>query len=90
MEEAKYKKEELILESGDTLFMYTDGVTEATDINNCLYSEKQLLKEADLCSREPAKDMAAKILQSIKSFTHGAPQSDDITILALKYSKTIK
>ncbi|WP_374605630.1 SpoIIE family protein phosphatase [Arenimonas sp.] len=71
------------LESGDTLLIYTDGVTEAFDAADRAFGEDRLLDALD-----PALDPASlceTLAQSVHEFVGNAPQSDDITLLALRY-----
>ncbi len=83
----EYKSDTLVLEPGDALITYTDGVTEA--FNN----EKQMFKESGLedTLRSVPGAGSQEIVESIKEdltdFVDGAPQSDDITILTLKRNK---
>lgn len=85
MEDVTYTTKSLIMSPGDTLFIYTDGVTEAMDSEKSLYSDEYLLKTLGDCGRLNAKDMLARVEHSIKTFTGGAAQSDDITMLAMQY-----
>lgn len=74
------------LEQGDTLVLYTDGVTEAMSITNEEFGDKRLLEVLELCSTEPEPAIiTAAITQSLAKFTVGQEQSDDITVLALCY-----
>jgi sigma-B regulation protein RsbU (phosphoserine phosphatase) len=74
----------LILAAGETLYLYTDGVTEATNRKNELFAEQRL--EAVL--RDGAGNKTNVIVNAvgdaIRSFVDGAPQADDITALALR------
>lgn len=72
------------LNPGDTLLLYTDGVTEAEDKDGKLYSlnrVKELLSGFEMSSRE----MVGKLLEDIDQHSQSIAQSDDITILALQY-----
>lgn len=83
---AKYQQAELQMNPGDILFLYTDGVTEAENLNNELYSNERLenfLNTTD--STEDLEDLLAQVRQSIKDHVNGAQQSDDITMLALRF-----
>lgn len=84
MEEAKYKEYELQLNAGDTLFVYTDGVAEATDATNVLYGTDRMLnslnKEADVSPEE----LLRLLKEDVDKFVGKAPQFDDITMLGLK------
>jgi len=84
MEGMRYRQDEIVLEQGDTLYMYTDGVTEATNAENELFTDPRLL---DVLNNHKA-DNLAELLSSVKKeidlFVKEAPQFDDITMLALK------
>jgi len=82
MEDVGYEKDEIILSSGDALFLYTDGVTEAMDEDNEQYGEDRLLKR--LKPGLTSKDMIKDVEESIIAYRKNAMQSDDITMLALK------
>jgi phosphoserine phosphatase RsbU/P len=79
-----YKSETLDLVPGDSLVLYTDGVSEATDAANNLFGEERLA--ACLASGGAASATATvdRVLTAVRAFVAGAPQSDDITILALR------
>lgn len=80
----KYDNNKITLEKSDKLFIYTDGVTEAHDINNKLYGEERLLNF--FIKEDPSpKDGVVKLRQSISDFANGAEQFDDITMLMFEY-----
>ena len=81
MSGAKYRVEKFKLEKGDSLFLYTDGLTEAMNLSGELYGEARL--EAAFKSASPlwVKD----VVNSICTFVNGAEQSDDMTLLALDF-----
>ena len=84
---AKYEQAELQMDPGDILYLYTDGVTEAENTEEELYSNERLqefLNTTD--STEPLEDLLAQVRQSIKDHVNGAQQSDDITMLALRFN----
>lgn len=87
MENMKYKLDKMQLDPKDMLYLYTDGVTEAHDINNNLFSDEKLITTLNIpeVKNSDIKSIILKIDQEIKSFTKGAEQSDDITMLMLKY-----
>jgi sigma-B regulation protein RsbU (phosphoserine phosphatase) len=91
MEDASYTEHEIMLEPGDTLYLYTDGVTEAMNPDKELFSEPRLheaLKKYRDCH---PKELLCAIKQEIEEFAGGADQADDITMLALeidRYSKS--
>lgn len=84
MEGSRYKEYTLQMESGDRLFLYTDGVAEATNIHNELYGTDKML-----VALNRSKDMNCEILlrrmkKEIDSFVGEAPQFDDITMLSME------
>ncbi len=85
-EDAQYKTEKLTLSSGDMIYMYTDGVTEAFNTAREQFSEERLQQEVASCGLISARELTVTTLQKIKEFTAGAEQSDDITIVVLRYS----
>ena len=92
-EEATFTADRFLLAPGESLFLYTDGVTEAFNSNEELFDEQRLEKELSIHGREPVQDMVLKVLKAVNDFSGSHPQSDDITILALQYNpyqRTVK
>ncbi len=85
MEGIRYRKFELQLQPGDTLYLYTDGVTEATDANEALYGESRLLQVLDSACGETAQGICQAVKQDVDAFVGEAEQFDDITMLCLTY-----
>lgn len=85
MEDTHYETEGLTLQPGETLFLYTDGVTEATNSSDELYGEAQLLSALQRGPKEDLVAMIQKIRAEVTAHAAGAPQSDDVTMVALKY-----
>ena len=89
MEGVRYREQSLQLEPGDLLFLYTDGVTEATDAQEQLFGNERLLAvlSASFGSGEDAcKAACARVKQAVDDFVGEAPQFDDITMLCLFYA----
>ena len=84
MENAKYREYELQLEKGDVLFVYTDGVAEATDGDNRLYGTERMLKALNRLKEDAPQALLQGLKADIDAFVGQAPQFDDITMLALK------
>jgi sigma-B regulation protein RsbU (phosphoserine phosphatase) len=83
--ELAYKESTINLQKDDLLFVYTDGVTEARNLEKEFFKEERLAK---LLVQHHYKDAAAAvdhIFDEVKSFEGKAEQFDDITLLALKY-----
>ncbi|MEI6414181.1 MAG: SpoIIE family protein phosphatase [Pseudomonadota bacterium] len=73
------------LAPGDSLFLYTDGVTEATSEEGQLFGEARLVTALRQMSGLPAAERNAALLKTIKVFTGTAPQSDDLCLLIFSY-----
>ena len=86
MEGVRYRKNELVLEPGDAIYLYTDGVTEATDLNEELYGEDRLHSILEKYKDETMEVICGEIKKDVDLFAGEAPQFDDITMLALKYN----
>lgn len=85
-EDWQYVQQEIQLEAGDTIFFYTDGVTEAIDSTGKLYSLERLQKFLNEREKNSsAKKILDDIHESLQNFSVGAEQSDDITMLAIKF-----
>ncbi len=85
-EEASYETMETLLQPGDKLIVYTDGVTEAINSAGEFYSDSKLLDQIESCASLSADGIASRILQSVKTFSSGVPQADDITLLAIWFT----
>jgi serine phosphatase RsbU (regulator of sigma subunit)/uncharacterized membrane protein len=77
--------DKMTLKPGEVIFLYTDVVTEATDENNRLYSEARLQKALAGASHTDVTATVKWIQKDISDFVQGAPQSDDITMLAVRF-----
>ena len=83
-----YQTHQITLQNNDVVFLYTDGVTEATDKNSNLYSSKRLIKElnAPILSQDSScKVIVTHIQTAVDQFSSGIQQTDDITMLCVKY-----
>ncbi|MDO4536636.1 MAG: SpoIIE family protein phosphatase [Coriobacteriales bacterium] len=85
MEGIRYRIQEFKLEPGDTLFLYTDGVTEATNANDQLFGEDRLLEVLDEIHEEDVGALCTDVHARVDEFVGDAPQFDDITVLAVRY-----
>jgi sigma-B regulation protein RsbU (phosphoserine phosphatase) len=84
MDGFKYNTHKINLKQGDALFLYTDGITEAFDRNKNMYGEERLRSYINKNGALQLKVLLPAIYDDIKSFTDGAEQSDDITMLMLR------
>ena len=81
----QYRRQELQLAPGDQLYLYTDGVTEATDLQESLFGEEKLLAALNEYEGNEPQAMCDKVKQDVDRFVGEAPQFDDITMLSLTY-----
>jgi sigma-B regulation protein RsbU (phosphoserine phosphatase) len=80
----EFERTELTLRPGDTLLCYTDGVSEAFNLQEEWYGNERLLADAAGCVGQPAQAIVSTLLHQVRVFAGKAPQSDDIAILALQ------
>jgi sigma-B regulation protein RsbU (phosphoserine phosphatase) len=80
----EFERTDLTLQRGDALILYSDGVTEAFNQQEELYGDKRLITDAAGLSGQSATGIMTNLLARVRAHASGAPQSDDIAILALK------
>jgi len=85
MEGIRYRKNEIQLMPGDTIYLYTDGVTEATNASNELYGEERLLHIMNQNANGTSQNLCEAVKADVDVFVGEAPQFDDITMLCLNY-----
>ena len=85
MDGINYRAGELMLYPGDRLFLYTDGVPEATNAENKLYGEDRLIDFMNKNVNTKATDLLPALKANIDEFVGDAPQFDDITMLMFDY-----
>jgi phosphoserine phosphatase RsbU/P len=83
--QASYASERLKLAPGEAILLYTDGVTEACDSSENEFTEQRLESILREDGGKPLEDVVRKVSAGVKTFCAGAPQSDDITMLAVRY-----
>ncbi len=81
---APYKEMRASLQPGDLLVIYSDGVTEANNINHDEYDEQRLIDVLREHRLESAAQIVAAVTKSLNEFAAGAPQADDITLVVAK------
>lgn len=84
MENIRYRQYELQISAGDILFLYTDGVPEATDSANQMFGNQRMLDALNQCPTCHPQDLLASVKNAIDTFVGDAQQFDDITMLALE------
>ena len=85
MEQTKYREYELQLSPGDTLFVYTDGVPEATDETEQLYGTARMLRALNAPGNNSPEELVKRVQKDMDSFVGDATQFDDITMLVMTY-----
>lgn len=84
LDDFQFSEETLQLEHGDTLLLYTDGVTEAINVNNEEFGEKRLEDTLKDVAHQNCQQIIDAVKENVSSFAGEAEQSDDITLLAIK------
>lgn len=85
MEGTRYSTRSLVLEPGDGLLLYTDGVTEAMNEEGEIFSTDRLMDVVATAADKAILDTARAIKEAVKDFCGDAPQYDDITMMVLEY-----
>jgi len=85
VEDMMFGEGRFVLAQGDTFVMYTDGVSEAMDTNNNMFTEQRLQQTLKNGQSWTPKRIIENMMRDVSHFTEGAEQSDDITILTLTY-----
>ncbi|MBQ7578345.1 MAG: SpoIIE family protein phosphatase [Synergistaceae bacterium] len=85
MEGIKFRQYEFDLHPGENLYIYTDGVAEATNIHEELYGTDRMLAALNETKNFNANEILTHMKKSVDDFTGEAPQFDDITMLCLRY-----
>lgn len=81
----RYPLQEITLQEGDALFLYTDGVTEATNASEELFTIDRLRDALVGLPGASALQVIASVTGSVESFVRGAPQSDDVTMMCVRF-----
>lgn len=85
MEDMKFRENEFELNPGDILYLYTDGVAEATNSAEELYGTDRMIEALNRNLDATVNDILINMKREVDEFTGEAPQFDDITMLCLKY-----
>ncbi len=86
MEGIRFREHEYVLDPGDRLFVYTDGVPEATNSREELYGTDRMTEALNTLHDPSPRELLEYMRKDIDSFTGDAPQFDDVTMLALYYN----
>lgn len=85
MEDSKYRQSCIRMKQGDTLLLYTDGVTEATNADKELYGEERLKNIVESSDTFAPQKLLQEVWKDVYLFQKGMEQFDDITMLAIAY-----
>lgn len=87
MEEIPYMLFECKLEKGDKLYLYTDGITEATNAKDELFGDERLVSSLENAAPKDVKAVCEAVLEDVDKFVGDAEQFDDMTMLCVKYNE---
>ena len=90
MEGVKYKEYEVQLEPGSKIFVYTDGVPEATNHDEELFGVERMVRALNINSKDTAKELLGNMRHAVDGFVQQAPQFDDLTMLCLEYKGPVE
>jgi sigma-B regulation protein RsbU (phosphoserine phosphatase) len=85
MEGMRFREHSFQLNPGDSLFVYTDGVAEATNDNNELFGNDRMIDALNVNPDAKPEEVLSNVLHGIEAFVAGAEQFDDITMLCVEY-----
>ena len=85
LENIVFVQEDVIMEPGDTIFMYTDGVSEAFNKDREQFTVDRLKEKAEVYQQGSLRELVVNVLREIQLFAQGVSQSDDITMMTLRY-----
>lgn len=88
MEGIVYRENSTVLNPGDTIYIYTDGVTEANNAKEELFGEQRMLDALDMPNGGDVMELDRNVRATISQFIGNTPQFDDITMLSMKYNGT--
>ncbi len=82
-----YQNQETKLDKGDKIFVYTDGVAEATNSNKEMFGVERMIKSLNNNKDKSPKDILASVRKDVDEFVSDAPQFDDLTMLCIELKK---
>lgn len=86
LEGVQYVQEEILFENGDALFLYTDGVTEGQNASSELYGDARLREILNGTDGGSPESLLNTVWENVSAFENGTEQSDDLTMLGLRYN----
>nr|MCR4607430.1 serine/threonine-protein phosphatase [Oscillospiraceae bacterium] len=85
LDDMQYTEYEVSMKPGDRLFLYTDGVPEATDADNNMFGSERLLEALNSEPDASPSGIIGNVKKAMDAFVNGAEQFDDITMLCFEY-----
>ena len=85
-EDFNYEMQTTTLQPGSSLFLYTDGLTEARNAKGKLFGRDRVMQLVKECGATEPKQLLETVIAEVKQFSEGTEQSDDLTLLALRYT----
>ncbi len=82
---ARYREYEIPMERGDKIFVYTDGVPEATDAAEAFYTTDRMISALRSGENGSPQEILGTVADSVRAFAGAAPQFDDLTMLCLEW-----
>jgi len=82
--DARFEFHTLELKTHDTLFFYTDGLTEAENLEGTLFGQRRLIKSLVQHGQGTPKTVIEGVMQDLKEFTSNKPFNDDLTVVSMK------
>ena len=87
MDGVKYKEYQFQMEEGDKLFLYTDGVPEATDAGNNMFGIDRMIDALNQDPEASSQQILINVRRAVDGFVQDAEQFDDLTMLCMEYKK---
>jgi len=85
MENTFYETTQTRLQPGESIFLYTDGVTEAVNEKEELFSDQRLRTKITFLQGNPPKEVISEVAEEIARFSNNMPQADDITMMMIRF-----
>jgi sigma-B regulation protein RsbU (phosphoserine phosphatase) len=85
---APFDQDTVQLDPGDVVVIFSDGVSEAMNIAGEEFGDARLLEVAQAGVKDTVQGLVDRVIAAVRAFAKGAPQSDDITVMILRYLGT--
>ncbi len=89
LEGQEWEQNEVVLDEGDTLVLYTDGIIDAENEERNFFGSERLRRSVLRRREQPPEEMQQGILEALRVFVGSAPQFDDITLMVLRHGKRL-